>query len=61
MTGQQARRAESYKLVTVKQYAAEYQVDARTVYRWVESGAVRVRRHGPRGSIRIVRADRDDD
>lgn len=54
------RRWAQSDLVTVKQYAAEYQVTERTVYRWVESQAVRVHRHGPRGSIRIVRSTEDD-
>lgn len=51
------RREPMPELLTVKQYASEYQVTERTVYRWVETQAVRVRRHGPRGSIRIVRSD----
>lgn len=44
------------ELATVKEYAAEYGVTNRTVYEWVRTGAVEARRHGPRGSIRIVRS-----
>jgi len=56
-----ATRREVPELVTVKQYAAEYGVTERTVYEWVKRGAVEVRRHVSRGSIRIVRADDDAD
>lgn len=39
--------------LTVKQLAAREQVDERTVRRWIEKGAVDVRRT-PGGGIRIV-------
>lgn len=55
-----ATRRESPTLVTVKQYAAEYGVTERTVYDWVRKGAVEVRRHVSRGSIRIVRTTDDE-
>ena len=54
------RRELMPELLTVKQYAAEYQVTERTVYDWVKKGAVEVRRHVSRGSIRIVRASDGD-
>lgn len=52
-----SRRRDVTQLVTVKEYAAEYRVTERTVYYWIEKGAVEVRRHGPRGGIRIIRSD----
>lgn len=56
-----ATRREPQGLVTVKEYAAEYGVTERTVYEWVKKGAVEVRRHVSRGSIRIVRTTDDVD
>jgi len=42
---------------TVKQFAAKEQVDPRTVRRWIEKGAVQVRRT-PSGGIRIQQPQR---
>lgn len=39
--------------LTVKEYAAVERVDERTVRRWIEKGAVHVRRT-PGGGVRIV-------
>lgn len=52
-----SRRRDATQLATVKEYAAEYRVTERTVYYWIEKGAVEIRRHGPRGGIRIIRTD----
>lgn len=50
-------RAPLPELLTVKQYAAWYQVDVRTVYRWMASEAVPTVRLGPRRGVRILRVD----
>jgi predicted site-specific integrase-resolvase len=39
--------------LTIKEYAAKERVDERTVRRWIEKGAVKVRRT-PGGGIRIT-------
>lgn len=59
----QTRREPLPELLTVKAYAAWYDVDVRTVYRWVAEGAVPVQRVGPRKGVRIVRllAETDTD
>lgn len=41
------------KELTVKQYAADEQVTEKTVRRWIDKGAVEVRRT-PGGGVRIV-------
>ena len=41
------------KELTVKEYAAVERVDERTVRRWIEKGAVTVRRT-PGGGVRVV-------
>lgn len=38
---------------TVKRFAEKEQVDQRTVYRWIQKGAVEIRRT-PGGGIRIL-------
>lgn len=51
------RRAPRPELLTVKEYAAWYQVHENTVRRWVDQGAVPVRRTGR--TIRILRTSDD--
>ena len=55
----ETRREQLPELMTVKQYASWYQVHENTVRRWVDQGAVPVRRIG--GTIRIVRSTDDGD
>lgn len=45
------------RLLTVKEFAAEYRTDVSTVYRWMKTGAVTVLRVGPRRGVRIVLDD----
>jgi hypothetical protein len=61
MTTVHTRREPPPELLTVKAYAAWYDVDVRTVYRWVAEGAVPVLRVGPRKGVRIVRLLSDGD
>lgn len=42
------------RLLTVKEFARAYDVDERTVYRWMRDGAVDVYRVAPRRGVRIV-------
>lgn len=45
------------RLLTVKEFAAEYRVTERTVYQWMREGAVEVYRIAPRKGVRIVADD----
>jgi hypothetical protein len=56
MTGRTDMSREAVKL-TVKDYAAREGVSRRTVWRWVEKGAVQVDRKAPRTGVRVL--DRD--
>ena len=42
------------RLLTVKEFAARYDVDERTVRRWMRDGAVEVLRVAPRRGVRII-------
>lgn len=42
------------RLLTIKEFAARYDVTERTVYQWMRDGAVEVRRVAPRRGVRIV-------
>lgn len=55
------RREPLPELLTVKQYAQWYQVDVRTVYRWIADDAVPTVRVGPRRGVRILRVAPDGD
>lgn len=44
--------------LTIKEFAAQERVDERTVRRWIEKGAVEIRRT-PGGGIRIVEHRRE--
>jgi DNA-binding transcriptional regulator YiaG len=53
MTGGTDTSRETVKL-TVKDYAAREGVSRRTVWRWVEKGAVQIDRKAPRTGVRVV-------
>lgn len=42
------------RLLTIKEFAARYDVTERTVYQWMRDGDVEVRRVAPRRGVRIV-------
>jgi hypothetical protein len=56
MTGRTDSQREALRL-TVKDYAAREGVSRRTVWRWVEKGAVQVDRKAPRTGVRVVDKD----
>lgn len=45
------------RLLTVKEFAAAYQVTERTVYQWMRDGSVEVYRIAPRRGVRIIADD----